>query len=413
MRILFLAHRIPYPPNKGDKIRSYHALRALVDRGHEVHLRAFADDRADLRYQAELESFCASVEILPLSRWRAKLGALAKLPFSQSLSIGYYGAAGMRRSVDRIVRENHFDAVFVFSSTMSQYVPAGLHARTVADLVDMDSEKWRMAAAKVSWPMSWAYRVDWKRLRRYEHQIVRRFAYTILTTPREAALLDQIDEFTKRARVRTITNGVDLDLFQPGGKMSASPMIVFVGAMDYFANVDGVRWFVEKIFPLIRAEEPTAEFFIVGSNPTGEVVRLSTQPGVRVTGFVKDVRPYLANATVCVAPLQLARGIQNKVLEAMASGKALVATREAAGGLRVVPEEHLLIADAPESFAEAVLSLIRDERLRQYLERQARSYVEREHDWAPLLQKLADLVETAGVGRREPEHFPGRAISSL
>src|SRR5262245_37077077 len=187
MKILFLAHRIPFPPNKGDKIRSFHELRALAERGHQIHLRAFADDLNDLEYHSELLRWCATVEILPLRKWQGALRAAVTLCGSRPLSIGYYSCRKMHKSVKRPMEENNFDAVFVYSSTMAQYVPQELASRTVVDLVDIDSEKWRIYSSRLQSPHSWAYAIEWRRLRRYEYEIVRRFAYTVLTTQREAS----------------------------------------------------------------------------------------------------------------------------------------------------------------------------------------------------------------------------------
>jgi sugar transferase (PEP-CTERM/EpsH1 system associated) len=413
MKLLFLAHRIPYPPNKGDKIRSYHELRAFIERGHDVHLLAFADDLNDLSYQVELARWRLQVEIVPLRERRAKARAAANLFSSRPLSLGYFASLKMRRLVKRVVAENDFDAVFVYSSTMAQYAPRDLASRTVVDLVDIDSEKWRDYSLRTVGLKSRLYALEWKRLRRYEYEIVSRFAGAVVTTRREAALLDELDEFTRRARLHVITNGVDLDYFQPAGQPmeSSPPRLVFTGAMDYYANVEGVRYFIEEIFPLVREREPRAEFFIVGSKPTDEVKTLGLRDGVTVTGFVEDVRPYLHSAAVCVMPLRIARGVQNKALEAMASGKAIVATPEAVAGLRVVNDEHLLVAGDPQSFAGAVVEVIRDERLRLRLGNRARVFVETEHDWGPALQKLTQLVEAAGSRESRSDGSNIRAIA--
>ncbi len=399
MKLLFLAHRIPYPPNKGDKIRSYHELRALAERGHEVHLLAFADDLNDLNYQVDLARWCAAVEIVPLRRAWAGLRAAANLLTPRPLSLGYFASLKMRQLVRRALAMQNFDAVFVYSSTMAQYVPRELDSRTVIDLVDIDSEKWRDYAGRTSGLQSWLYRLEWQRLRRYEYELVARFPSTVVSTAREAALLDRLDEFTRRARVRVVTNGVDLDYFQPAERQPDphSPRLVFIGALDYYANVDGARYFAEEVFPLIRARESRAQFFIIGGNPTAAVRRLGRQPGVTVTGYVEDVRPYLHGATACVVPLRIARGVQNKMLEAMAAGKAVIATPAAAAGLRVVNGEQLLIADTPQSFAGAVMEVIRDAGLRESLEARARYFVELEHDWQPLLQRLIELIQAAGT----------------
>lgn len=414
MKLLFIAHRIPYPPNKGDKIRSFHELRALVERGHEVHLRAFADDLNDLNYQVDLARVCASVEIIPLRRSWARARAAANLITARPLSLGYFASRKMRRLVARAASENDFDAVFVYSSTMTQYVPRELASRTVVDMVDVDSEKWRDYAGRTNRLMARVYDLECKRLRKHEYNIVTRFANTIVTTRREAALLDRLDEFTRRARLRVITNGVDLDYFQPSVQPpdTTSPRLIFMGAMDYFANIEGARYFAEEVFPLIRARESRAKFSIIGANPGTEVKRLARYPGVNVTGFVEDVRPYLREAAVCVAPLRIARGVQNKVLEAMAAGKAIIATSEAVAGLRIAGGEHLIIADTPERFASAALEVIRDDGLRESLETRARYYVEAEHDWKPLLQKMVELVEAVGARENKPGKPNTRAVAN-
>jgi sugar transferase (PEP-CTERM/EpsH1 system associated) len=405
MKLLFLAHRIPYPPNKGDKIRAYHWLRALAARGHEIHLLAFADDPRDLQYQVELARLCAEVHIVRLRPSWAKLRAAATVLAPRPLSLGYFASLKMWRLIKKSIAAHDYDAVFVYSSTMAQYVLRGLWPRTVVDLVDIDSEKWRDYAQRTKPPLTWLYQTEWQRLRHYEHGIVTRFAHTVVTTAREAALLDDLDEFTRRARLRTITNGVDLDYFQPNTTSNTSaPRLVFTGAMDYYANAEGVRWFVEEVWPLVRADEPQAEFFIVGSNPTSEVQQLRAHAGVQVTGSVPDVRPFLHSAATCVVPLRIARGVQNKVLEAMACAKAVVATPEAVAGLRVADGEQLLIADSPQEMANHVRAVLGDAELREQLGQRALRFIETEHEWAPLQKQLTDLLET--ISRRDAHAAP-------
>lgn len=428
MKLLFLAHRIPYPPNKGDKIRSYHELRALAKRGHEIHLLAFADEVGDLDYQVDLARLCASVKIIRLRRFWARLRGFLTVLTSRPLSLGYFGSWRMRRLVNRMIERQNFDAIYVYSSVMAQYIPVDWHSRTIVDLVDVDSEKWREYAERTGPPHSWFYAIEAGRLKKFELEIVANFAHSILTTKREAELLSELDEFTRRARLRIITNGVDLDYFQPepsapnvgkvirhpfagSSEIGSRPKLVFTGAMDYYANVEAAEWFVKEVFPLIREQEPQAEFFIVGSNPTVEIKNLAEQPGVLASGTVRDIRPYLMSATVCVVPLRIARGVQNKLLEAMACGKAVVATHEAAAGLRLVHDEQLLLADSPSDFAAAVLEIIRDESLRERLSWNARRFVETEHDWQPVLQKLIDLVESVGQRKNESGGTNIRAIA--
>jgi sugar transferase (PEP-CTERM/EpsH1 system associated) len=401
MKLLFISPRIPYPPDKGDRLRSSHELQAFIERGHEVHLLAFADDLNDLNHRVDLGRMCATVGIVPLRRVWAVARALVNLAFLRPLSRGYFESRRMRRLVKRAVSDNDFDAVFVCSSPMAQYVPRELASRAVVDMADVDSEKWRDRAGGANQLRSWVCSLECKRLREYEYKVIARFANTVVTTRREADLLDRLDEFTRRARLRTIAGGVDLDKFRPSSQSpdTISPRLVFVGAMDNFANVVGARYFAEEVFPLIRSRESRAKFSIIGANPTDEVKKLARYPGVIVTGEARDARPYLRDATLCVVPLRRARGAPQRVLEAMAAGKAVVASPEAVAGLRVVNGEHLMIADSPRRFADAALEIIRNASLRESLETQARQFVEAEHDWKTLLKKMVELVEA--VGRRE------------
>src|SRR5215475_8220776 len=412
MKLLFISPHIPYPPDKGDRIRLSRELQAFIERGHEVHLLAFAGDMDDLNYRVDLGRMCATVGIVPLRRVWAGARALVNLASARPLSRGYFSSRKMRRLVKHAVSDNDFDAVFVCSSPMAQYVPRELASRAVVDLADVDSEKWRDCVSGANPLTSRIYSLEWKRLREYEYKIVARFANTVVTTRREAALLDRLDEFTRRARLRTIADGVDLDHFQPSSQLpdTISPRLVFVGAMDYFANVEGARYFAEEVFPLIRSRESRAKFSIIGANPTDDVKKLARYPGVIVTGEAPDARPYLREATLCVAPARRARGAQNETLEAMSAGKAVIASPEAVAGLRVVSGEHLMIADSPRRFADAALEVIRDASLRESLETQARHFVEAEHDWKTLLQRLVELVEAVGMREDRPGRSNARAV---
>jgi sugar transferase (PEP-CTERM/EpsH1 system associated) len=412
MKLLFISPHIPYPPNRGDRIRLSHELQALIERGHEVHLLAFASDMNDLNYQVDLGRTCATVGIVPLRRVWAVARSLLNLVFMRPLSRGYFASRRMRRLVKRAVKSVDFDAVFVCSSPMAQYVPRELLSRAIVDMADIDSEKWRDYAVMANPLLSRIYSLEWKRLRQYEYRIISRFANTVVTTGREVALLDRLDEFTRRARLRSIADGVDLDRFQPSSQSpdTISPRLAFVGAMDCFANIEGARYFAEEVFPLIRSRETRAKFSIIGANPTDEVRKLARYPGVIVTGEAPDARSYLREATLCVAPLRRARGAHHEILEAMAAGKAVIASPEAVAGLRVVNGEHLMIAGSPRRFADAVFDVIRNRNLRESLEAQARRFVEAEHDWKTLLHRLVELIETVGGREKRPGKQSARAL---
>lgn len=392
MKILYLAHRFPYPPDKGDKIRSYHQWRGLNEAGHEVHLACLVDDPVDWRRRFELKRAVASAFMARLSRPRAMLRALLAAVAGRSFSVAYFHSTELRREVERLLRAQAFDAILVYSSSMARYIPPEHRGRAVVDLVDVDSEKWREYARRSGPIKAWLYDREATRLRTVEESLVDEFAHSLVTTAREADCLSR----GRASRLHVLPNGVDAEYFHPPEQRRSNdpPLLVFTGAMDYEPNIDGVCWFVESILPLIRRRLPAIELYIVGHRPVGRVRRLEEHPGVKVTGSVEDVRPYLHRALASVAPLRIARGIQNKVLEAMAMEKAVVATPEAVAGLAVVPGEQLLMAGDPESFAQAVIALGEDPGLRARLGGTARRYVLEHHDWRDHHRRLIGILES-------------------
>ena len=418
MKILLFSHRTPYPPHKGNQIRPFNVLTALVARGHEVHLIAFAEGEEELQTKAKLEEYCTSATLIPLNRMAGNIKALLSLPTTQPPSVAYFNSPALRQAVKRIVDTHGIEAMVVYSSTMCQYVPAEFLPHTVVDMADTDSEKWLDYAQEKSPPMSWIYQIEGQRLRRYEYWIVRNFGYSSLHTQREINVLTELTAEEKKKLI-PITNGVDLEKFRPRAwaafalenlpanerkffpdKDENAPRIVFTGAMDYYPNAEACAWFATQIFPAIRSEYPNAQFLIVGSKPTPQVIALEQLPGVMVTGFVDDVRPYLAAAKVCVIPLRIARGVQNKALEAMASGRAVIATQDVITGVGAIAGDHLLLARDEPEFISSVLQVLRDDELRLRLEKAARDFVERECSWQPLMERFAGLVEA--VGKKQP-----------
>lgn len=366
-RLLMLVHRIPYPPNKGDKIRSYHLLRHLATR-YEVHLGAFVDDPHDWIHRGSLEALCASVKLVSLNRLACRIRSLRGLLAGEALSLPYYRNASMQRWVDETIERKAISHVVVFSSTMAQYVQGERHARLrrVADLCDVDSDKWRQYAEGKRGPARWLYAREARKLLAVERAIAREFDSTLFVTRAEADLFRSLAP-ESAMRIGHFDNGVDTEYFDPDNRFDSPyaasdgqrerPVVVFTGAMDYWANVDAVQWFVREVWPRVRAGDPHARFFIVGSNPAPAVRELETSAGVHVTGRVPDVRPYLAHADVAVAPLRIARGTQNKVLEALAMARPVVCTRAAASGLDFPEGEGFRVHDDAERFADAVLEL--------------------------------------------------------
>jgi sugar transferase (PEP-CTERM/EpsH1 system associated) len=408
--LLYLVHRIPYPPNKGDKIRSFHLLKALASK-YRVHLGTFVDSPEDLRHVEAVSRYCASCQVATINPLLRKLAALRGLWSGTALSEAFYTHDGLARWCRDVVREHRIERIVVFSSSMAQFVPAGAGAssRSVMDFCDIDSDKWRQYASHRRGLSAWVYGREASLLERRERQIAQDFDDSVFVSEREAAAFRAIAPEAAN-RVRSVPNGVDVDYFDPRQvherpAQCDAPYVVFTGAMDYWANVEGVSWFVNAVWPLVRARVPQARFLIVGSKPTDEVIKLGNQPGVVVTGAVPDVRPYLQHANVAAAPLRVARGIQNKVLEAMAMERVVVATESAVQGLDVRPPEDVLVSDQPDEFARSVATAL--EAASAPRSAANRSYVTTRFHWTRNLDTFVSLLEGGYVAAQ-----PARATGS-
>lgn len=401
MRILYLCHRVPYPPDKGDKIRAFHEVRALAER-HEVDLFTMADDPADLAHVPELRRLCAEVTVAALSPLKARIRALPALLTRTPLTVPYFYSEELSRAVRRAILRRSYDRVVVFSSAMAQYVEAS-EIPAVLDLVDVDSDKWTQYAGFSGFPFAAMYRREGKRLREYEQRVCERAAFVLVTTAREALLVRQI---APMARVEVVSNGVNADYFNPRefARPPAAKAIIFTGDMSYFPNEEAVSFFAREVLPLIHRSEPDASFLIVGRNPTRRVQQLREIRGVLVTGFVPDVRPYLAESRVAVAPFSIAAGIQNKVLEAMAFAVPVVATPRATQGLAPCVAEGVDTGETPEALAGHVVRLLRDPLGAERRGREGRSLVTAEYSWGRMAQRLQSIVErSAGAEMVERE----------
>lgn len=392
--LLLLIHRIPYPPNKGDKIRSYNLLKHLA-RDYRVHLATFVDDADDWQHVPKVEAMCASSHFAALNPLKARVRSLGALVKNRSLSLDYYQDAGLQRWVDQAVAAHGIKRVMVFSSPMAQYVDDVRQARRVIDFCDVDSDKWRQYADKKSWPMSWLYRHEARQLLRYERQVASQYDASLFVSAPEAALFRQLAP-ESAARIGHFSNGVDTDYFSPDHDFN-SPFaageraLVFTGAMDYWPNVDAVQWFADEVFPALRAQDPQLAFYIVGSRPNPQVLALGQLPGVTVTGTVPDVRPYIRHATVAVAPLRIARGIQNKVLEAMAMATPTVVSPQALEGIDAVADSELAVADGAPAWIATLGALLA--RNNQEMGRAARARVEHHYSWPSNLACIEERLE--------------------
>ncbi|WP_420605429.1 TIGR03087 family PEP-CTERM/XrtA system glycosyltransferase [Novosphingopyxis sp.] len=393
MSVLFVAHRMPWPPDRGDKIRSYHMLRWIAERA-PVHVAAFVDQLDDWQYREALEAVTVSTILEPRIRpmWKAGVRALAA---HRPVSLAAFDSPTMRRKIDRLVKREGIETIHIFSSQMAQYIPKSYRGRVVMDFGDVDSAKFERYGVEGSGPMAWINRREGRLLAGFEASVADRADASLFVSEAEAAL------FRARSgaeRVQAVGNGIDLERFDPQNPDIAplerrpdGPLIVFTGQMDYRPNIEAARSFAATAMPIIRAGFPDAHFAIVGRAPTAELRSLD-KDGVFVTGEVPDTRSWLAAADLVVAPLRIARGVQNKVLEAMAMARPVLASAAAFEGIDAVAGEHLTVAETPEQEARMACQLLADPIRRGALGRAARAHVAAHYRWDARLAPLGPIL---------------------
>ncbi|MEM8919521.1 MAG: TIGR03087 family PEP-CTERM/XrtA system glycosyltransferase [Pseudomonadota bacterium] len=404
--ILFLCHRIPWPPDRGDKIRSFHILRALSVMA-PVHLACFADGHEERQSADEAGLNLASFVIAdkPKPMWWNGIRGLSS---NKPVSLTAFESGDIHDFVKRTLAEQDISCIFVFSGQMAQYIPDEFSGRIVMDFVDVDSAKFESYAANSSGPMQWIHRREGRLLAEFEKTIAHRVDHALFVSDAEAALFRDRSGIAS-SKIKAMGNGIDLDFYNPADVVSAEcepgcPIILFTGQMDYPPNVEAVSSFCRQVMPQIRQSHPLAEFVVAGRTPTKEVRDLDGLNGTRVLGEVDDIRTWLKAADLVVAPLRIARGIQNKVLEAMAMGKAVVASTAAANGIEAENGKHFLVAGSPEEEAAAAIRLLSDPELSQKLGSQAADMIRQNYRWTDQLSRLPEycgLEETLAMEAAE------------
>lgn len=388
MRIFYISQRVPYPPNRGDKIATFHHIRHLA-RHHEVHVFCIAADDADAANVAGLVDIAASVTAVTLSPRKARLRALKALALGGSLSAAHFEEPRLHAAIASRYQEIPPDLIIVYSSNVAQFAEPFTARPRIMYFSDLDSQKWAQYAERTRGPMRLVYALEARRLLAHERRIAYAFSHAIVSTQAE---LRDFQRLFPGAPVTTVKNGVDLEYFRAGDRPKHPGTMIFTGIMDYFPNVDAVTWFADAILPRIREVHPEARLVICGASPTDAVRRLGRRDGITVTGAVADTRPYLEEADVFVAPLRVARGIQNKLLEAMAMGLPCVTSRLCWSFTEIPEGEGLHAAEDADTFAAEVVRLLKDRAYQADMARRARRAVEERYAWERQLAGLDRVI---------------------
>lgn len=389
MKILFVCHRVPYPPKRGGKIRPFNIIRHFTERGHQVTVASLARTSDELREASGLKQYCAGLLVEVIPGWIAWLKMILWMATTKPSSFAYFYSRKLKSRIANELSHGNFDLVFVHCSSMASYVEDANHVFKSLDYGDMDSQKWREYAAHRAWPLSLGFWLEAVKLERTERLIGRKFDFVTCTTKAELATLRRLGIDTPSD---WFPNGVDTDYFQPSTGQYDTDLVVFVGRMDYFPNQQAVNYFCSEVLPVLRQHRPTVKFQIVGADPPQQIRNLGKLPGVSVTGSVPDIRAYVTNAALTVAPLAIARGTQNKILESMSMGVPVVCSRAASGGIDAIAGEHVLIADSVMEYVTHITQLLEFPALRQRLADAGRARMLARHTWTSSMKHLDQLL---------------------
>ena len=389
MKILYVCHRFPFPPKRGGKIRPFNMIRHLAE-NHDVTVASIARSSAEALEARGIEPYCSDYEMAQVWKPTQVMRMLLRLPTTIPSSMGFFYSRKLGWNVRERLTRNHFDLIFVHCSSVAQYVTGVRNIPKILDFGDMDSQKWLEYARYKAFPISVGYWLEGKKLEREEKRLAGEFDLCTATTRGE---WETLESYRTGTSTDWFPNGVDSTYFAPSPEANDPDTICFVGRMDYYPNQECMFDFCRRVLPLVQARRPSAKLLIVGADPSPAVKRLGNLPGVTVTGSVPDVRPYLAKSALMVAPLNIARGTQNKILEAMAAGVPVIASRVAAGGVDAIADEHFLVANTPDEYVRAVLRILEDASLRRRLSAAGRARMLSNHAWQNSMARLDRIID--------------------
>jgi sugar transferase (PEP-CTERM/EpsH1 system associated) len=394
LKVLFLSHRVPFPPNKGEKIRTFHQLKHLKEQGHQVNVCAPIENCDEVTHFTELnEKYCENTTYhqLPYKPLRLLKGLLKR----QALSVANFYSDDLQVKLDMQIESQQFDVIICTSSAMAEYIYRSnalskfpSKPLLLMDFMDLDSDKWRQYASSSTMPMRWVYQRESTILSAYEVKITRDFNTSFFIADAEVNIFKSQEH--DYGKVLTMGNGMDTELYKPAlsPANNAAPVFLFTGVMDYKPNIDSVVWFVEDIWPSILNEYPEARFIIAGMNPTNIVNDLTKFSGVEVTGFVDDILPYYHKSNYFVAPFRIARGVQNKVLQAFACGLPVISTSMGAEGINCHDTKDILVANNQHQFLAAIKALESDKELKEKIIQNALQLIHQQYSWEGMLDVL-------------------------
>jgi polysaccharide biosynthesis protein PslH len=390
MNILYICHRFPFPPKRGGKIRPFNMIRHFASSGHRVTVCSLARSESEAAEGAGIAPYCAEFDVTVVNEPLQYARMIARLPATTPSSMGYFFSSRLASRIKARLADRRWDLIFVHCSSVAPYVQDVTGIPKILDFGDMDSQKWIEYADYKPTPLSWGYRLEGAKMMMAEKRLARRFDLCTVTTQAERRTLDGYDT---GARTDWFPNGVDSEFFRPDGQPYDSDTISFIGRMDYYPNQECMSRFCEQVLPILQARRPNLKLVIVGADPSPAIRQLGERPGVTVTGSVPDVRPFVLRSAVMVAPLAIARGTQNKILEGMAMGVPVVTSRIAAGGVDAIPGVHFLVADSAPEQAARIASLLESPGERQRLGSAGRERMLSHHAWGRSMARLDAIVE--------------------
>jgi sugar transferase (PEP-CTERM/EpsH1 system associated) len=386
MKILFLTSRFPYPPIRGDKIRVFNQIREL-SKNHEIVLATYATPD-DGRYYEPLKKYVKRIERVPFKKFRAYLNAGAAVFSKSPLQVAYYSSPGMRATVERLISEEDPDIIHAHLIRMAPYALGYPEIPKVLDICDSMTLNYEHFLKYRGGLTRLLYALEKTRTKEYESTVPYDFDANLVVSPHDH---DFISGLCPDARIEVVPMGVDTSYFKPAEGKREDNLMAFMGTMSYFPNIDAMTWFGHDILPIIRRTVPHAKLSIVGSDPTEEVEELAGDPAITVTGYVDDVRPFVAPATAFVCPIRAATGLNTKVLEAMAMGLPVIATPEACEGIGVDDGVNVLYANDPMTFSERVIEVLQNHEFGRSIGLAGREHVKKQFTWAVVGTKMEEV----------------------